>query len=202
MQGMRYSIRQATRIEASPDAAGSPATPRRPAWHAGDERLLSLLGGGHAAHPVVVRLACVVARWSWLPLLALMVAAVWPLGPAGAWVLAACLGTATVAQLISKRLARHWQVQRPFMRGLSPNHLGHSTRGGFPSTHAMVMGAVLGFMLLVLPAGHPLLPAMALTVAATGWARVCAGAHFPLDVLAGTALGLLCGALGAWTWST
>jgi undecaprenyl-diphosphatase len=194
---MPSSVRPATRIKASLTARETPATRRIPGWFAVDERLFNLLGGGHAAHPVVVRLACVVARWSWLPLLALMVAAVWPLGLAGARLLAVCLGTATVAQLISKRLARHWQVQRPFMRGLSPNHLGHSTRGGFPSTHAMVMGAVLGFMLLVLPAGHPLLPAMALTVVATGWARVCAGAHFLLDVLAGSALGLVCGAIGA-----
>lgn len=164
-------------------------------WQRLDLWLFNALAGPDRYRPV--RLACVVARWSWLPLLALMVATVWPLGLAGAWVLAACLGTATVAQLISKRLARYWQVQRPFMRGLSPNHLGHSTRGGFPSTHAMVMGAVLGFMLLVLPASHPLLPAMALTVVATGWARVCAGAHFPLDVLAGSALGLACGAIGA-----
>jgi undecaprenyl-diphosphatase len=194
---MRSSIRQPTRIETCSGTTESCTNPRLSAWRAGDERLFELLGGGHAARPVTLRLACVVARWSWLPLLALMVAAVWPLGLAGAWLLAVCLGTATVAQLISKRLARHWQVQRPFMRGLSPNHLGHSTRGGFPSTHAMVMGSVLGFMLLVLPAGHALLPAMALTVVATGWARVCAGAHFPLDVLAGSALGLACGAIGA-----
>lgn len=165
------------------------------AWQRLDLWLFNTLAGPDRYRPV--RLACVVARWNWLPLLALMVAAVRPLGLAGAWVLATCLGTAAVTQLISKRLARHWRVQRPFMRGLSPNHLGHSTRGGFPSTHAMVMGAVLGFMLLVLPASHALLPVMALTVVATGWARVCAGAHFPLDVIAGSALGLVCGAIGA-----
>jgi undecaprenyl-diphosphatase len=148
----------------------------------------------------VLSVACAVARWSWLPLLVLMVAAVWPNGQLGGWRLLQCLTTAAGVQLISKRLARRWQAPRPFMRGLSPNHLGHSARGGFPSTHAMVMGSVLGFMLLVLPAAHPLLAGMALTVAATGWARVCAGAHFPLDVLAGTALGLACGALAAGLW--
>lgn len=189
-------------------AAHQPVAPRAihgtgsPGWQRLDLWLFHAMGGGHRNRPRRLALACTLARWSWLPLLGLMVSAVWPWGWEGAAVLIQCLVVATSVQLISKRLARHWQVQRPFMRGLSPNHLGHSTRGGFPSTHAMVMGAVLGFMLLVLPAGHPLLPAMALTVAATGWARVCAGAHFPLDVLAGTALGLLCGALGAWTWST
>lgn len=166
---------------------------RAPVWQRLDTWLFHALAGRDRYRPV--RLACVVARWSWLPLLALMLAAAWPLGRAGASLLAACLGTAIVAQLISKHLARRWQVQRPFMRGLSPNHLGHSTRGGFPSTHATVMGSVLGFMLLALPATHPLLPAMALTVAATAWARVRAGAHFPLDVIAGMALGLGLGAL-------
>jgi membrane-associated phospholipid phosphatase len=38
---------------------------------------------------------------------------------------------------------------------------------------------------------------MALITLATGWARVYAGAHFPLDVIAGTVLALVCGALGA-----
>lgn len=169
-------------------------------WQRLDLWLFHALGGGHPSRPRRLALACVLARWSWLPLLVLMVGAVWPSGLAGAGLLAQCLGVATLVQLVSKRLARRWQVPRPFMCGLSPNHLNHSTRGGFPSTHAMVMGAVLGFMLLALPTGHPLLPVMALTVAATGWARVCTGAHFPLDVLAGTALGLAAGALGTGLW--
>jgi undecaprenyl-diphosphatase len=83
------------------------------------------------------------------------------------------------------------------MAGLSPNHLGHSVRAGFPSTHATVMGSALGFMLLHPAADGPVLAGMALITLATGWARVYAGAHFPLDVIAGTALGLVCGALGA-----
>lgn len=169
-------------------------------WQRLDRWLFHALGGGHRHHPRRLALACALARWSWLPLLLLMVIAVWPSGLAGAWLLTQCLGVATVVQLASKRLARHWQVPRPFMCGLSPNHLDHSTRGGFPSTHATVMGAVLGFMLLALPVGHPLLPAMAGVVAATGWARVCAGAHFPLDVAAGTVLGLAVGAMGADLW--
>jgi undecaprenyl-diphosphatase len=169
-------------------------------WRQMDLWLFHSLAGGHPHHPRRLALACALARWSWLPLLALMVVAVWPQGLKGAWWLSQCLAVATVVQLISKRLARRWRVQRPFMLGLSPNHLQHSERGGFPSTHAMVMGAVLGFMLLALPAAPLLLLAMALTVAATGWARVCAGAHFPLDVLGGTALGLIGGALGAWAW--
>lgn len=169
-------------------------------WQRLDLWLFHALGGGQQSKPRRLALACAVARWSWLPLLVLVVAAAWAEGRHGGWLLAQCLAVAVGVQLVSKRLARHWHAPRPFVRGLSPNHLGHSARGGFPSTHAMVMGSVLGFMLLVLPAGHPLLIGMALTVTATGWARVCAGAHFPLDVLAGTALGLVCGALAAGGW--
>lgn len=183
-----------------PETVQAPRISVAASWQRLDLWLFHALGGGQQTQPRRLALACAVARWSWLPLLVLVVAAAWTEGRQGGWLLAHCLAVAVSVQLVSKRLARYWQAPRPFMRGLSPNHLGHSARGGFPSTHAMVMGALLGVMLLVLPAGHPLLACMALTVAATGWARVCAGAHFPLDVLAGTALGLACGALAAGWW--
>lgn len=110
----------------------------------------------------------------------------------GLGVLAQCLLVAGAVQLASKCLSRHIASARPFTAGLSPNHLNHSARAGFPCTHATVMGAVFGFMLFYLPPG-PILIAMAAVVMATGWARVYAGAHFPLDVLAGLALGCVSG---------
>ena len=171
------------------------ATPEAPAWLPLDRRLFAWVGGGHAARPLPLALACALGRWSWVPLLALMTAVALRDGPTGLWLLGQCLAVAALVQLASKRLARRWRAHRPFMLGLSPNHLRHSARGGFPSTHATVMGAVLGFMALHLPAGDPALAGMALTVLATGWARVYAGAHFPLDVLAGLALGGLSGVL-------
>ncbi len=184
-----------------PAAQATVTAPTLSIWQALDLRLFAWVGGGHAAHPRTLALACALGRWSWVPLLALMAsAALLHDGSAGLWVLAQCLAVAALVQLASKRLARRWCASRPFMRGLSPNHLRHSARGGFPSTHATVMGAVLGFMALQLPAGDPALAGMALTVAATGWARVYAGAHFPLDVLAGLAFGSLSGALLAAAW--
>ncbi len=168
-------------------------TPAAPAWQTLDRRLFTWVGGGHAARPHTLALACALGRWSWVPLLTLMTAVTLRDGLHGLWVLGQCLAMATLVQLVSKQLARRWCAQRPFMLGLSPNHLRHSARGGFPSTHATVMGAVLGFMALNLPAGDPALAGMALTVVATGWARVYAGAHFPLDVLGGLVFGGLSG---------
>lgn len=172
-----------------------------PLWQALDLHLFAWVGGGHAARPRTLALACALGRWSWVPLLAMMTAVALRDGTAGLWVLGQCLAVAALVQLASKRLARRWCAQRPFMRGLSPNHLNHSARGGFPSTHTTVMGAVLGFMALQLPAGDPALAGMALTVLATGWARVYAGAHFPLDVLAGLVFGGLSGVLLAAAWA-
>jgi undecaprenyl-diphosphatase len=171
-----------------------------PAWQTLDRRLFAWLGGGHAARPMPLALACASGRWSWMPLLALMTAVALRDGAVGLKGLAQCLAVAALVQLVSKWLARRWSAQRPFMVGLSPNHLRHSARGGFPSTHATVMGAVLGFMALNLPVGDPAFAGMALTVAVTGWARVYAGAHFPLDVLAGLVFGGLSGVLAAAAW--
>lgn len=59
---------------------------------------------------------------------------------------------------------------------------------------------MLGFMALQWPPDHPALAGMGLTTAATGWARVYAGAHFPLDVAAGLALGGVSGWWLAWAF--
>jgi len=130
-----------------------------------------------------------------------MVALVLPLAlasPRGLMTVLACLLLAGAVQWSAKRLARQWQVERPFTQGLSPNHLGHSLRPGFPSTHAVVMGFVTAFLALG-PADVLTAAALVLLSAVTGWGRVYAGAHFPSDVLAGWTLGGLTGLL-AWQW--
>ncbi|MDO9481523.1 MAG: phosphatase PAP2 family protein [Hydrogenophaga sp.] len=160
-------------------------------WQRLDRRLFAWLGAGHRPQPIALAVAKAVARWSWVPLVGLMLS-VGQNNGAGLWVLAQCLLAAGLVQVASKRLSRRMGFGRPFMEGLSPNHLQHSHRSGFPSTHATVMGTVFGFMLLHMPSS-PALAGMAAILVATGWARVYVGAHFPLDVLAGLALGCVCG---------
>lgn len=173
-------------------AEGTPAAMPLPRWQRLDRRLFAWMGAGHQAHPLVLVVAKAVAHWSWVPLLSLMLTVVQGDGR-GLLALGQCLLLAAVVQLASKRLSRHIASSRPFTEGLSPNHLNHSPRAGFPSTHATVMGAVFGFMLLHLPPS-PALAGMAVVILATGWARVYAGAHFPLDVLAGLVVGGTAGA--------
>jgi len=175
------------------------AAPAQPLlhWQRLDRHLFHWIGAGHQARALPLAAARVLARWSWVPLLGLMVVGL-PFNGQGLAVLAQCLLLAGVMQVASKRLSRHWACGRPFMEGLSPNHLHHSERGGFPSTHATVMGAIFGFMLLHMPFG-PALASMAALTLCTGWARVYAGAHYPLDVLAGLLLGCAVGLLLART---
>ena len=95
-------------------------------------------GTGPAALMAVARAVARHSLWALLALV-LLVAATRP----GGWALAlAALLHAGLAQWVAKRLARRWTAQRPFALGLCPNHLGHAGRAGFPSSHAIVMGAV------------------------------------------------------------
>jgi undecaprenyl-diphosphatase len=162
-------------------------------WLRLDVFLFQRLGAGQGPAWLMVA-SRALARWSWLPLLA-VVAAVGAQAPAhGALLALLALAHAGLVQLAGKRLARHWQAQRPFVLGLCANHLGHSARAGFPSSHALVMGAVIG-VLLPHTLSDTLLVAMTVIAVLTGWARVHTGAHFPLDVIVGTALGLFAGLL-------
>jgi len=95
---------------------------------------------------------------------------------------------AGLVQLACKRLARYLHAPRPFALGLCPNHLGHSARGGMPSTHATVLAFLAGCT-VPLVAVAPMLGWLGPVAIATGWARIQAGAHFPSDVLIGLGLG-------------
>lgn len=156
-----------------------------------DVSLFRWMRAGDAARAALLPVARQVSHHSWVPMLATLCAMAAGL-PGGAWTVLQCLGIATVAQVLSKRLASRWAAPRPFALGLSQNHLGHGPRAGLPSTHAAVMGSVVGFMAVAAP-GHPLLAVLGAIALATAWARVYAGAHFPSDVLLGLGLG---GALG------
>lgn len=163
----------------------------RSAW---DLRAYAWLGAGHLATPSRLRLAQGLAKWGSWPLLMVLLASVGP-SLKGLVQALACLAWAGTLQYLGKRLAHRWGAPRPYHLGLSPNHLDQGARGGMPSSHALTMASVAGGMLIL--TGPTPLWALALALsAATGWARVIAGAHFPSDVLAGWCLGLAGGCLG------
>jgi undecaprenyl-diphosphatase len=109
------------------------------------------------------------------------------------------LAASVLAQWLARQLAVEWDAPRPFMLDLSPNFLGHGARGGFPSTHATVMFAVCGVLWRLEGIRRLQLAALAIAIL-TAWARVHAGAHFPLDVLAGAALGTGIGTATMLAW--
>lgn len=156
-----------------------------------DVWLFRWMRAGHGARTGLLPLARQVSHRSGVPMLATLCAMAAGIQDGG-WALLQCLGMATLAQVTSKQCASRWAAPRPFALGLSDNHLQHGPRAGLPSTHAAVMGSVVGFMVVAAP-GHPLLAVLGAIALATAWARVYAGAHFPSDVLIGLGLG---GALG------
>jgi undecaprenyl-diphosphatase len=154
--------------------------------------LFQAMGAGQGSRGVMC-LAKLWATWSWAVLLGLLI---WrSAGQHQEWLTGAgLLLCAGVLQWIGKRLARRWSATRPFALGVCANHLGHSGRAGFPSSHALSMGVVTGG-LLVLDASAALQASALFVLATTAWARVHTGAHFPSDVVVGALVGSSVGAL-------
>lgn len=103
------------------------------------------------------------------------------------------------AVLLAHRLAVWVGHPRPFAMGLSPAYIDHAARGSLPSAHASAL-FTLGFCLLWL---RPLRLGAVATLAlalAVSWGRVYCGLHFPLDIVAGAALGLVVAAVYGWLW--
>lgn len=99
-----------------------------------------------------------------------------------------------LAALVSRGLSSAWPAPRPFVLGLGHQWLAHKSTPSFPSSHASVAFA-FGFALWHLVphrAGRWVPLGLALLV---GWSRLALGLHFPLDVLAGVAVGALSWAL-------
>ncbi|MDM7944293.1 MAG: phosphatase PAP2 family protein [Hydrogenophaga sp.] len=174
---------------------GTPSEPTTWGRRPFDVWLFRRMGAGHGARAGWLPVACAVAQHSWIVLLPTLMLMTLGL-QGGGWTALQCLGVATLAQVLSKQCAARWAAPRPFALGLSQNHLGHGPRAGLPSTHAAVMGAVVGFMAVAAPT-HPLLALLGATALATAWARVYAGAHFPGDVLLGLSMGGSLGWAGA-----
>ncbi len=145
-------------------------------WIAGDSTHNSLLLW------LAVRIAL---GASWLSV-AVMAWAAWRQPAERVYFVAVCL-LAAASGMLAHALAAAWNLPRPFMLGLSPDWLGHGSRGAMPSTHATVMFTVALCFLWRrrLRATGVVLAGLAML---TSWARVYLGVHFPFDVLAGLLL--------------
>lgn len=153
--------------------------------------LFRMLDAGVDPNPVllqIARLVSVLASWVIVAVLA-VIALRNRRSRTDVLVAFVCAG---LISMLSHFLTAWFDTPRPFMMGLSPDYAQHSSRGGFPSTHASVMFAVAIFM-----AWRPRLRAAAVWVAllalATGLARIYLGVHFPFDVLGGLAVGVVGG---------
>ncbi|CAN7681856.1 phosphatase PAP2 family protein [Variovorax paradoxus] len=157
------------------------------------------IAAGPRPTPWVLGLAIALALWgSWL-CGAIVIAALWRHRAERAYLcIVAALAGATSA--IAHAIALSLDMPRPFVLALSPAYIEHGGRGSLPSTHAAVMFMVaLAFLLR--PRLRALgLPLLALA-AATGWARIYVGVHFPLDIIAGLLLaGVIAAALALVQW--
>ncbi|WP_372657877.1 phosphatase PAP2 family protein [Hydrogenophaga sp.] len=110
------------------------------------------------------------------------------------------LAAMALAWLLAHSIAGVWPMPRPFALGLGQLWLEHKNTPGFPSSHASVAWAFAAAGWWRLSAGPArwrpvrwVFPALALLIS---WSRVALGVHFPFDVLAGAAVGVLAAALG------
>jgi membrane-associated phospholipid phosphatase len=149
--------------------------------------LFDLVAGGHQPDSLVLRVASLLAEGSTWLCAALILAALW-MQPAARARIALVLVVAALASLVSRELATAIGAPRPFMLGLSPEHISHGARAGLPSTHATVMFTV-AFMLIADRRLRAIGLAVLAMAIATAWARVYVGVHFPMDVAAGALLG-------------
>ncbi|MGJ7497523.1 phosphatase PAP2 family protein [Variovorax sp. RT4R15] len=101
--------------------------------------------------------------------------------------LMAVLVAAAATSILAHAIAGGLHLPRPFALGLSPAYISHADSAALPSAHAAVMSVVaLTFMLR--SGLRDWSVAMIALAAATGWARVYVGVHFPEDIAAGVLL--------------
>jgi undecaprenyl-diphosphatase len=149
--------------------------------------LFQWLAAGSQPTPWVLSMASALALWgAWLSA-AVLGLALWRHRTDRAY-LCVVAAAAGLASLLSHAIAIQLDVPRPFVLGLAPAYIAHAGRGSLPSTHATVMFMVAAAFLLRPSLRRLGLPLLAVA-AATGWARVYVGVHFPLDIVAGLLLG-------------
>ena len=108
---------------------------------------------------------------------------------------AIALVATAVAIAIAFALGMAWFEARPFVADADTVRLiPHGADASFPSDHAAVAAAVATVGALAWRRFGPIFIAMAVII---GIARVYVGVHYPLDIVAGWAIGAST-ALGAW----
>ena len=96
----------------------------------------------------------------------------------------------TIKPLVGR--PRPWVVMEAFVALVTSSDMN-----SFPSGHTCAAFAFAVALCVVLPQKR--VKAAALIAAALmGFSRLYVGVHFPTDVLAGAAIGAICGAAGAW----
>jgi undecaprenyl-diphosphatase len=106
------------------------------------------------------------------------------------WKLAAAsaLASAGLGLLVNRLVAQFWDRPRPYETHPSAYTLSHSHDPSFPSDHASAAFGIAFAVLLFDPLAGALFLLAAVLI---GVGRVLIGAHYPGDVLAGAAIGLL-----------
>lgn len=109
-----------------------------------------------------------------------------------------------LAVLIAYPLKDGLALPRPAALDLGVQWLSRSEVGSFPSAHAAI-GMAFGLSAALGPAPAAVRLLFLVAALVLGWSRVAVGVHFPLDIVAGWALGALCALavqrlpLGRWT---
>jgi undecaprenyl-diphosphatase len=100
------------------------------------------------------------------------------------------------SDMLAHRVIKPWVARPRPERAEEPVIMRAPANGayGFPSNHAINMGAAAAVLSIAYPAGTIVFAAAAALVA---YSRVYVGAHYPGDVLAGLALGAAIG----WAWA-
>jgi undecaprenyl-diphosphatase len=106
-------------------------------------------------------------------------------------VLLSVLSAVVLADLTALGLRRAIGRPRPWRRYPEPLPLGHVPKDpSFPSGHTTIAFAAATVLTYYRPRWSP---AFFLLAIAIGYSRIYEGVHYPLDVLGGAVLGLLCG---------
>ena len=107
--------------------------------------------------------------------------------------LISALAVVILSDLTALGLRRAVGRPRPWRRYAEPPPLGHVPKDpSFPSGHTSIAFACATVLSYYRPRWAP---AFFLLAAAIGFSRVYVGVHYPLDVLGGAILGVLCGGI-------